>query len=577
MMNYKPWITLLGITFLSTANCLLYAADPADIGPAPLPIETPQQREARLNWWRTGRLGMFIHWGPVSLKGTEISWSRANSNTNCPNRGPIPVEVYDNLYREFNPTNFNAREWARLAKRAGMKYMVLTAKHCDGFLLWPSKVDNYNISRTPFGRNVCAELATAARKQGLKIGWYFSPMDWRDPDFRTERNAAFLGRMQGEVRELLSDFGRIDLLWFDWDGGDAVYDQPQTYQIVRKLQPQIVVNNRLDLGKGSSDRKILSRAADYYTPEQQLGGYDDQQPWETCMTLGTQWAWKPNDNIKTVAETIRILINCAGGDGNLLLNVGPMPNGRIEPRQAEVLEGLGDWLRKHGKSIYGTRGGPFKPGQYGASTRAGRTIYLHITDWLSDPLKLPPLEATVRKGRLLTSGSLQVHQSDAGIEIVVPEGSRQPVDTIVALQLDRDAADLKAVEVPTPVALSANAEATASNIYQNQAEFGPDKAVDGKAETRWATDAGLHQAWLELDLGKPATFSAVHISEAFPNRVQKFELQRFENGEWKGICTGSTLGERWTRRFNPVTAQRVRLNITEATDGPTLWEFQLFQ
>ncbi len=576
-MNCKPWITLLGITFLSTTSYSLCAADPAGSGPTPLPVETPQQREARVKWWRTGRLGMFIHWGPVSLKGTEISWSRANSNTNCPNRGPIPVEVYDNLYREFNPTNFNARDWARLAKRAGMKYMVLTAKHCDGFLLWRSQVDNYNISRTPFGRDICAELAQAARKEGLKIGWYFSPMDWRDPDFRTEKNALFLGRMQKELCELLGNYGRIDLLWFDWDGGDALYEQPQTYRIVRNLQPGIVLNNRLDLGKGSSDRKILSRAADYYTPEQQLGGYDDQQPWETCMTLGTQWAWKPNDNIKTVAETIRILINCAGGDGNLLLNVGPMPDGRIEPRQAEVLTGLGDWLRKYGHSIFGTRGGPFKPGQYGASTRAGSSIYLHITDWLADRLKLPPLPAIVRRARLLTGGSVQLLQTDGGIEIGVPEANRQPMDTIVALELDRDAQQLKPLDVPTPVSLASRAKATASNVYQAQTEFGPDKAVDGKADTRWATDAGLHQGWLELDLGKPATFSRVRISEAFPNRVQKFELQRFEDGMWKRICAATTLGERWTRRFETVTAQRVRLNITEASDGPTIWEFQLFQ
>src|SRR5208283_5678666 len=171
-----------------------------------------------LKWWGEARFGMFIHWGPVSLKETEISWSRANSNPQCPNNGSISVEEYDNLYKRFNPTKFDAKEWVAIAKAAGMKYMVLTAKHCDGFLLCDSKVDDYNIMRTPFHRDVCAELAKAAHDSGIQIGWYFSPMDWRDPDFRTGRNAAFVARMQGELSELLNHYGRVDVMWFDWDG-----------------------------------------------------------------------------------------------------------------------------------------------------------------------------------------------------------------------------------------------------------------------------------------------------------------------------------------------------------------------
>ncbi len=147
---------------------------------------TPRPYPERLQWWADGRFGMFIHWGPVSLKGTEISWSRANTNPKCPNSGVIPADVYDNLYKDFNPTHFDAAAWVQLAKAAGAKYIVLTAKHCDGFLLWHSQASDYNISRTPFGRDVCAELAQAARAEGIRIGWYFSPMDWRDPDFRTD-------------------------------------------------------------------------------------------------------------------------------------------------------------------------------------------------------------------------------------------------------------------------------------------------------------------------------------------------------------------------------------------------------
>ncbi len=212
----------------------------------------------------------------------------------------------------------------------------------------------------------------------MRLGWYFSPMDWRDPDFRTERNAAFLGRMQKEVQELLGNYGRIDLLWFDWDGREPLYDQANTYALVRKMQPDIVINNRLDLGVGNKNTEIRNPNADYYTPEQQIGKYDDQRPWETCMTLGTQWSWKPNDTIKSTREVIHILARVVGGDGNLLLNVGPMPDGRIEPRQVEVLRQVGAWLQANGESIYGTRGGPFKPTSALVSTRKGNVIYVHI-------------------------------------------------------------------------------------------------------------------------------------------------------------------------------------------------------
>jgi alpha-L-fucosidase len=410
--------------------------------------ESPAQRAARLAWWRDGRSGMFIHWGPVSLKGTEISWSRANSNAACPNKGEIPVAVYDNLYRQFNPTNFTATRWAGIAKAAGMRYLVLTAKHCDGFLLWHSKASDYNISASPFRRDICEELARAARQSGLRIGWYFSPMDWRDPDFRTERNRRFLGRMQAEVRELLSNYGTIDLLWFDWDGNEAVYDQPAMYRLVRQLQPKIIINNRLDLGKGSSDRKLMNADADYYTPEQQIGQYDDRTPWETCMTLGTQWAWKPNDKIKSARECIGILARCAGGDGNLLLNVGPMPSGEIEPRQVEVLEGIGAWLRKYGQSIYGTRGGPFKPGRYGASTRKGKIIYLHLLDTTTRSIKLPPLAGVkILKCSVLTGGKAAVTQAAEGLDLAVTVGEGQPMETIVKLELDSDTSKLVAIAV----------------------------------------------------------------------------------------------------------------------------------
>jgi len=417
---------------------------------ATAPADTPRISPERLRWWTDARFGMFIHYGPVTLTGEELSWSRANSNPQCPNKGPIPVEVYDNLYKKFNPADFKASDWTSVAKTAGMKYIVLTTKHCDGFLLWDSKVDGYNIMATPFSRDLAGELAVAARKDGLRLGWYFSPMDWRDPDFRTERNAAYLARMQGELREVLGRYGKIDLLWFDYDGGKAVYDQAQTYALVKKLQPEIIINNRLDLSTQENEA-MLNSNADYYTPEQRIGAYDDQRPWETCMTLGTQWAWKPKDTIKSASEVIGILARVTGGDGNLLLDVGPMPDGRIEPRQVDILEQIGSWMKLNGESIYGTRGGPWKPTTGIASTRKCRTVYVHILKWPDTVLKLPDIHAKVVGAKLLNGGVLQVQQTQSGIEISVDPSQRDGSDTVVVLTLDRDVMQIPALPIPPTV------------------------------------------------------------------------------------------------------------------------------
>jgi len=571
-------------TLLAFTVAVLLAPLLAAVGAEPQPtprVGAPRPYPERLQWWADARFGMFIHWGPVSLKATEISWSRANTNPKCPNRGAIPADVYDDLYKQFNPTRFDAAQWAGVARAAGAKYIVLTAKHCDGFLLWHSRASDYNIAATPFKRDVCAELAGAARAEGIRIGWYFSPMDWRDPDFRTERHAAFLARMQTELRELLGNYGPIDLLWFDWDGHEPLYDQAHTYGLVKSLQPKAIINNRLDLGKGNNDRQILSAHADYYTPEQHVGAYDDQRPWESCMTTSRrgQWAWGGReDGVKSLEACLGMLIRCAGGDGNLLLNVGPMPAGEIAPEQASLLKEMGAWLAQFGESIYGTRGGPFKPGDYGVSTRKGSTIYLHVLEWPDDTLRLPVIPAKVVSSRVLSGGKAEVRQTSSGLEISVPESDRRAIDTVLAFELDRPALDLAAVDVPGEVSLTVNAKASASNTYRNQAEFGPDKAVDGRSHTRWATDAGTKSAWLEIDLGQPKTFSRAAIKQAFPElkRVRKFAIEYWRDEQWKTICRGENLGANFAAKFEPVTAQRVRLNIGEATDGPTVFEFQLF-
>ena len=413
------------------------AAVSAQIGEGGGAVPEPKANQAAFQEWQDAHFGMFIHWGPVSLVGTEISWSRGGGRRGIEGQGEIPVEIYDNLYKQFNPAKFSGPQWVAIARAAGMKYMILTAKHCDGFCLWPSKVDNYNIAYSPFKRDICGELAKAAHRAGMPVGWYYSPMDWRDADCRTERNAAYVARMQGHLRELLGNYGRIDRLWFDTDGGPAPWDQDKTYAIVRSLQPQIIINNRLDMGSmGDYNAQRIGPQADYATPEQRVGEFDVEKPWETCMTLGTQWSWKPDDKIKTTEECVRILVQCVTGGGNLLLNVGPMPGGEIEPRQVEVLKGVGVWLGKHGESIYGTRGGPVRNGAWGGMTHKGNVVYAHVLKWDGDSVRLPALKAKIVSSKVLTGGEAKIEPAADGIIIRMPAGQRDKLDTIVKLVLD---------------------------------------------------------------------------------------------------------------------------------------------
>jgi len=535
------------------------------------PGESMEQYNARLAWWRDARFGMFIHWGPVSLTGQEISWSRANSNTNCPNDGPTPVDVYDNLYRKFNPTNFNASEWVSIAQSAGMKYLVLTAKHGDGFLLWRSQIDPYNIGNSPFQRDVCAELAAAARQQNERIGWYFSEMDWRDPDCRSAQNDRFVKKFQAELRELLTNYGKISVLWFDTDGRIDMWDPTNTHALVQQLQPQILVNNRLEMSSFVqwAHQGKLKPNEDYYTPEQRIGAYDDQTAWETCMTIGTQWAWKPDDQIKSAAEVINILAQCVGGDGNLLLDVGPMPDGRIEPRQVDVLKQVGAWMDTHGESIYGTRGGPWKPAKAVSSTRKGNIIYVHVLRNTGETIELPDIPGKIKSARILGGAKVKFHRAGGKLILSVPAAEYNLLDTVVILKLAGSAMNIPAVSIP------ADFTASASNVYQNdQADYGPQQAFDSDDGSRWATDDGTQQAWIAVNYIKPHSANHVHISESY-DRVQQFEFQYRDGSDWKTIFSGTTIGDHFDKSFDQITAHEFRLNILKAINGPTINEIEL--
>ncbi|MBQ6340045.1 MAG: alpha-L-fucosidase [Kiritimatiellae bacterium] len=536
---------------------------------APLVQGAVPARPEAVKRWRDLRFGMFIHWGPVSLTGKEIGWSRGRET---------PVEAYDSLYKRFNPVKFNADEWAAIAKAAGMKYIVLTTKHHDGFCLWDTKETDYNIMKTPFGRDVTKELSDACRRSGLAFGAYYSTCDWHHPDFpltspggKTLRATHDLDRytdyMKAQVWELLVNYGPLLCLWHDVPQQFDVRRGAGVINLERAVQPDIVVNNR------------TRHPGDFDTPEQRIGKFQFDRPWETCMTICRQWAWKPDDNLKPLDVCIRALLRTIGGDGNFLFNVGPRPDGLIEPRQAARLREMGEWVARHGTAIYATRGGPWKPSAFMVSTRAGSTINLFFLKEPSGPVTLAPLPFAVTSARTLDGKEVRTEVRKDALVIDVPACAWDGIAAFVELSV---AGDALSVEPLSAFALPSmpGATATASAVFGNNPKYAPAMAVDGDEATRWATPAGTHQAWLRIDFPNETAFSGIRIEEeccGHSSRVKKWELQKLDGEIWTTVYAGTGIGAHFETAFNPVTTRAIRINIIDATEGPTFSEVHLLR
>lgn len=521
--------------------------------------------EKKIEMWKDARFGMFIHWGPVTLKGTEIGWSRGQE---------IPIEEYDALYKQFNPANFNAEEWVKLAKDAGMKYIIFTSKHHDGFCMWDTKYTDYNIMNSPFKRDVVKELADACRKHGMALGLYHSTLDWHHPDFpltspggTVRRETSNLDRyteyLKNQSVELLKNYGPLFVMWydvpqeFDEARGQGVID------LVRKTQPDIIINNR------------TGARGDFDTPEQRVGGFQNDRPWETCMTIARQWAWKPNDEVKSLEQCLHSLIRSAGGDGNLLFNVGPMSDGRIEPLQVDRLKEMGKWLQKYGNAIYRTRGGPFKPTDWGVSTRKENTIFLHILNWYGNSPKIviPDLGMKIKSCRLANGGKVKLSKQGENNIIEFAGKDLLPVNTIVEIEMTGNVMDIKPMDIGSQ-SLSFNKKVTASS-NPNPDWNGVTSVNNGDwVGHEWKPAKEDKTPWAEFDLGKPVKVSKAIIYES-GKAVKAFELQ-YQSGEaWKTVYKGTTIGSKADIKLPDFTAQKVRLVLTDFSQVPGIYEVVL--
>ncbi len=441
---------------------LLLALSLPLVGQTSDPIaETGEQHDARMHWWREARFGLFIHWGlyaiPAGKWGNDTTygeWIR--------NRAHIPVQEYDKFVERFNPIRFNARQWVQTAREAGMRYIVITSKHHDGFCLFNTKETNFNVMSTPFKRDILKELSEACAEQGIKLCFYYSIMDWHHPDYTPRRDweedtrsaegadfDRYVAVMKGELKELVEHYGPLGVLWFDgeweptWSAGRGI----DLYRYVRGLQPSIIINNRV--GVGRAGMKGLTKegefGGDFGTPEQGvpetgLPGVD----WESCMTMNKHWGYNAYDtNWKSGRALIRTLVDIASKGGNFLLNVGPTAEGVFPPASLERLREIGSWMRVNGVSIYGTQASPVHGTTWGRCTQkilpTGTRLFLHVFDWPKDGmLTVPGLRNSPQHAYFLGDASkhlLGVQLNDGGLTIDIGKKQRDAADTVVVLEI----------------------------------------------------------------------------------------------------------------------------------------------
>ena len=356
-------------------------------------------RIRRMKWWHDARFGMFIHWGLYSVLGRH-EWVMENEG--------IPVAEYEQLAQLFQPKPNAARDWARLARAAGQKYMVMTTKHHEGFCNFDTKLTDYCAPKQGPGRDLVREFVDAARAEGLRVGFYYSLMDWHHPDgarCATDESARkrFVAYTHGLIRELMTNYGKIDILWYDvdWPLTPAQWESEQMNRMVFEPQPDIIVNNRNGV------------PGDFSTPEQEITAEKSGRAWETCMTLNDSWGYqRADDNWKTSRQVVRNLIDCVRDGGNYLLNIGPRPDGSIPEESVRTLTEVGQWLRRNGESVYQSDLCQPRQSTYAGFTRKGNTLYMHVYFWPGDYVAIAGLQSRVKSSRFLATGQKIDFQQD---------------------------------------------------------------------------------------------------------------------------------------------------------------------
>jgi alpha-L-fucosidase len=410
-------------------------------------VPVPAERLSARQWFQDAKFGLFIHWGVYSALG-QGEWVMQQRK--------IAVGDYEWLASTFNPTKFDARAWVALAQRAGVRYITITSRHHDGFSMFKTAQTPYNIMDwTPFGRDPLQELAAACRDAGIKLFFYYSQLDWHHPDYwprgRTGRDTGrpeggdwtrYIGFMDAQLSELLTHYGPLGGIWFDgmWDKPDADWRLDSTYALIHRLQPAaLIVPNHHEQPRPGEDVQTFEQDL----PGANSAGFNttsvsDAVPLETSLTINDSWGFNITDkHFKSLRALVGYLVRAAGSNANLLLNIGPRPDGTISPELVARLDSIGAWLRTHGSAIYGTRGGPVPPRSWGATTRRGDTVFVHVLDWPDASLALPLAPRSVHAARLLRGGRpVSVRDAENGVVITLPpRDAENEIDQVVVLSV----------------------------------------------------------------------------------------------------------------------------------------------
>ncbi|MEG8945945.1 alpha-L-fucosidase [Rosettibacter firmus] len=400
-----------------------------------------EENLANREWFQNAKFGMFIHWGVYSVLG-DGEWVMQQKK--------IDKKTYERLAGFFNPVEFNPQEWVSIAKNAGMKYITITTRHHDGFSMFYTKQSDWNIvDKTPYKKDIIKLLAEECEKQGIKLFFYYSLVDWYHDDyFPRGMTGQYSGRpdtgnwnnyinfMKAQLTELLTNYGSVAGIWFDglWDKKNADWKLKEIYELIHKLQPACLIGNNHHLApiEGEDfqmfEKDLPGRNTSGFSGEAEIG----RLPLETCETINNSWGFNLLDkNFKSVKELIQYLVKAAGNNANFLLNVGPMPNGKIQPEFVSRLKEIGDWLNRYGESIYGTRGGPVPQKSWGVTTQKDSKVYIHILNYENQNLLLPDFGKKIKNIYLFDGTKLNYKQDSFGIAIKIPEEKIDPVDTII--------------------------------------------------------------------------------------------------------------------------------------------------
>ena len=582
------------------------ATHAAEAPSSPAPWETPQQHEARMQWFRDAKFGMFIHWGLYSQLAGEWKGKRTSFGAEwIQEQMAIPSSEYMPLAKSWNPSNYNPRDWVRQMKAAGIRYICITSKHHDGFCLWPTKLnDDWNISITPKGEDLLKPLADACREEGVKFCLYHSVMDWHHPDWTGQ---SFNDLRQGapdkerfkkeylypQMKELFTNYGNIGMLWLDgtWDKAWTSEDGRELEAYLRKLQPSVVLNNRsgykppqpkYDFHIGNAYSYTF--AGDYISPEGEipptgLPGID----WETCQTMQPpkNWGYNRLTRFRPFAELLRELVDVSSKGGNLLLNTGPNAEGEIVSEAASRLKDFATWMAVNAESIHGTTASPFEHLPFdGRCTRKGGRLYLHVFDWPTSRQLVVPVKNPIKRAWLLADPekSLTVVAGPRGSSITLPDHAPDAIASVVAVEIDGNPTVIlpaKPVSMGKPV--------TASAEWPGRTGLKKEHVTDGKTNTIWAGPENSREGWLQVDLGTECLVDSILLSEGKTyTRCRKFSVQAEVDGQWKTIASGEGIGALKELAVQPVKARLFRLAIATGTppnqpDGePVIAEFRIF-